>query len=419
MRFCMVNTFYPPYHFGGDAIFVQSLSRALVSQGHHVEVVHCEDAYRLKGSTEVASDSDPVSVVESDGVLVHRLRSRYSVLSSIVTQQTSRPGFNGSALRRILNRDFDVVNFHNISLIGGVGVLALSRAPVNLYTLHEHWLLCPTHVFWKNRSMSCDSPQCIRCCLRSGIPPQLWRYSELRNRALQSVDALISPSVYTAKRHEEANLGRPIHVLPTYSPIEPHQSEAEPSATGRPRFVYVGRVTRSKGVDLLVPLFATLPQFDLDIVGDGDLLDELKQKYIGQPWIRFFGWRGHSEIAQFYRGATAMILPSLAPEVFPLCVLEAFACGTPAIVSDAGGSREAVDRSGAGFVYRSDRELLNAVLTVAAPSGLRAGLALRARQAYERFYNEERYTAEYFRLIEQITTGGNAHRKEADAVVLP
>ena len=76
-----------------------------------------------------------------------------------------------------------------------------------------------------------------------------------------------------------------------------------------------------------------------------------------------------------------------------------------------------MDRSGAGFVYRSDRELLDAVLTVAAPSDLRAGLALRARQAYERFYNEERYTAEYFRLIEQITTGGNAHREEADAVV--
>ena len=28
--------------------FVQALARALVSEGHHVEVVHCEDAYRLQ-----------------------------------------------------------------------------------------------------------------------------------------------------------------------------------------------------------------------------------------------------------------------------------------------------------------------------------------------------------------------------------
>ena len=48
MRFCMVTTFYPPYHFGGDATFVQARARALVSEGHHVEVVHCEDACRLR-----------------------------------------------------------------------------------------------------------------------------------------------------------------------------------------------------------------------------------------------------------------------------------------------------------------------------------------------------------------------------------
>jgi len=41
MRFCMITTFYPPYHFGGDAIL-----------GHEVEVVHCEDSYRLGGGSE-------------------------------------------------------------------------------------------------------------------------------------------------------------------------------------------------------------------------------------------------------------------------------------------------------------------------------------------------------------------------------
>ena len=48
----------------------------------------------------------------------------------------------------MLDRDFDVVNFHNISLIGGPGVLQMSRGPATLYTLHEHWLICPTHIFW-------------------------------------------------------------------------------------------------------------------------------------------------------------------------------------------------------------------------------------------------------------------------------
>jgi glycosyltransferase involved in cell wall biosynthesis len=415
MRFCMVSTFYPPYHFGGDAIFVHSLSRALVAHGHQVEVVHCEDAYRLDASIATAAAKDPAPVTDSDGILVHRLRSRYYPLSSFVTQQTSRPGFNAAALRRILDRPFDVVNFHNISLVGGLGTLPLSRAPVNLYTLHEHWLLCPTHIFWKNRRQLCDAPQCIRCCVRSGIPPQFWRYSGMPKRSLRSVDALLSPSAYTARRHEEANLGRPIHVLPTYSPIDPGPADADPAATGRPRFVYVGRVTRSKGVDLLLPLFAGLREFDLDIVGQGDLLDELKRKYAAYPSIRFLGHREHSEIAPFYSGATAMILPSLAPEVFPLCILEAFACGTPVIVNDVGGNREAVDRSGAGFVYRTDRELLDAVMMLASQPHLRARLALRARAAYEQFYNEKRYVAEYLRLIDHIKSSATAHSQELDA----
>src|SRR6202043_2357264 len=46
LRFCMVTTFYPPYSFGGDAIFVEALSRGLAEQGHEVDVIHCLDSYR-------------------------------------------------------------------------------------------------------------------------------------------------------------------------------------------------------------------------------------------------------------------------------------------------------------------------------------------------------------------------------------
>jgi len=36
MRFCMICTFYPPYNFGGDGIFVHRLSNALAAAGHRV-----------------------------------------------------------------------------------------------------------------------------------------------------------------------------------------------------------------------------------------------------------------------------------------------------------------------------------------------------------------------------------------------
>ena len=395
MRFCMVTTFYPPYHFGGDAVFVQALARALVSAGHHVEVVHCEDAYRLQ--MEKAS----LIPSESDGIVVHRLHSPLGLLSPLITQQTGRPGLKTHKLHAILERDFDVVNFHNISLIGGPGVLGMSKAPVNLYTLHEHWLLCPTHIFWKNQQQPCDSPQCLSCCVRSGVPPQFWRYTNLIQRSLAHVDTLLAPSHFTAQQHRDAGLTTPIDVLPTFSSLDPG-SLVRRVLGERPRFLFVGRVTASKGIGVLLEEFARLPEFDLDVVGGGDLRHTLQEQYAGHSHIRFLGSIPQPQLVSAYQSATALILPSLAPEVFPLTVLEALACGTPAVVHDAGGNREAVEQTGGGFVYRSREELRRILSALAQDTTLQETLAQRARSGYERFYTRAHYLTRYLGLIDTI-----------------
>lgn len=390
LRFCMATTYYPPYHFGGDAIFVQSLARALARRGHEVEVVHCEDAYRLHG-TGPHSPETPTS-----GVTVHRLHSRFGPLSPLLTQQLGRPGLKHAALNAILSRPFDVVNFHNLSLIGGPGAIPMSRAPLTLYTLHEHWLLCPAHIFWKNNREACTRPDCLTCCLRSGIPPQIWRYTGLRDEALAHVDLLLSPSEYTARRHREHGISAPIRVLPTFSPLSPPAPQPAPV---NPRFLFAGRVTASKGIAGLLEVFSTLPEYALDIAGKGDLLESLRTQYRHCPWIRFHGAVPHEKLIAHYQNATALILPSLAPEVFPLTTLEAFACGTPAIVSAAGGSPEAIAHNGAGLVFHNHEELRTAIHSLVTQPALRESMSRLARAAYEDFYCESRYVDEYLSLV--------------------
>lgn len=397
MRFCMVTTFYPPYHFGGDATYVRALSRALVARGHAVDVVHCEDAYRLAGKPE----SEPAASTE-DGVVVHRLKSRWGLLSPLITQQTGRPRLKAAALRAVLSRDFDVVNFHNISLVGGPAVLQLSRAPVTLYTLHEHWLLCPTHIFWKNRAQACDSKQCIRCSLRSGIPPQWWRYTGLIQRSIENVDRFLAPSEFTAQRHREAGIA-PVQVLPLFSFLDPKLDPV--AAPDRPRFLFVGRVTASKGIQNLLARFARLPDYDLIVVGDGDLRTRLQQQYAGHANIHFLGAIPQQELIAHYREATALVFPSLAPETFGLSIAEAFACGTPAIVRDAGGSRELIDITGGGMVYQTDEELLSALHRLAGDAELRSKLAQSARAGYERHYTQKRHVEAYLSCIKTLLEG--------------
>jgi len=58
LRFCMITTFYPPYNFGGDGVFVQRLSNELARRGHSVEVIHCVDSYRALGGKEPRGTSE-------------------------------------------------------------------------------------------------------------------------------------------------------------------------------------------------------------------------------------------------------------------------------------------------------------------------------------------------------------------------
>jgi glycosyltransferase involved in cell wall biosynthesis len=209
LRFLMLTTFYPPYSFGGDGVGIQRLCRALARRGHQVTVVHDQDAFR-----SLHKGAPPSPAEEPEGITVIGLRSRLGSLSALLTQQTGRPIVHGRRLRRIA-RDgrFDVINFHNISLVGGPGLLSLGDA-VKLYMAHEHWLVCPSHVLWRHGRERCDGRQCLRCVLHYKRPPQLWRYTGFLERQLRHVDAFIAMSEFSRAKHAEFGFPRDMEVLP-------------------------------------------------------------------------------------------------------------------------------------------------------------------------------------------------------------
>lgn len=351
MRFCHVTTYYPPYNYGGDAIIVRKICEHLASLGHEVDVVYCRDAFEL-------DSFDPVEArKEVPGLRVHELKHPLGALSPILTHQTGRPVLKHAALRQVLSRDYDVVHFHNISLVGGPGVLKMSRAPVTLYSPHEHWLFCPTHILWKFRNRPCDRPQCFRCAIVSGKPPQFWRFTRLVANSLENVDCLLSPSKFTARKHREAGITIPIRVLPSFATIQLRQGEPLP-APEDPVFVYAGRLEKPKGLEQLLTAFSERPDYRLLIAGNGSIETELRDRYSQLPNVQFLGLLPHAKLHELLVNATAAVVPSWGPEVFPLTVLEAIACGAPVIVRRSGGSAEAIEMGGGGWIYDSEDELL-------------------------------------------------------------
>jgi glycosyltransferase involved in cell wall biosynthesis len=148
--------------------------------------------------------------------------------------------------------------------------------------------------------------------------------------------------------------------------------------------------------------FSRLDDVDLQVIGDGDLLKTLRGDYAHCKNIDFLGKRKQAELVGLYQNASALVLPSLAPETFGLAVAEAFSCATPAIIRDAGGSRDLVDATGAGFVYRSEDELEQSVKEIAADNVLRANLGKKARKGFCDRYTATHHLDAYLDLITDI-----------------
>lgn len=392
MKFCMVTTYYPPYHFGGDAMYIYRLSNELARRGHSVTVVHSVDAYRVLRAGEPPGDFP-----NEPGVTVRSVRLGRG--AALATYLSGRPAFNGRVLDDVFHERFDVVHFHNMSLIGGPGALSYGDG-VKLYTMHEHWLVCPMHVLWKYNREPCVEPDCLRCTLIFRRPPQLWRYTGLLERQLEHVDLFLSPSRFTIQAHRERGFTRPIRHLPYFLPT-PDALPAEPAARERPYFLFVGRLEKLKGVDVLIDRFRSYPDADLVVAGDGDHGPELRRLAAGLGNVHFVGRVHPVELPSLYAGAIAVLVPSIGYEVFGIVTLEAFAQRTPAIVHDLGALPEAVRESGGGFVYGTPAELGEAMARVQGDAELRSELGERGHAGWLRLWSEEPHLGGYFEAIEE------------------
>lgn len=377
LRFCMVTTFYPPYHFGGDAVFVYRLTEALAARGHRVDVIHSVDAYHLQhpAKPEIAFQHHP-------NVTVHSLRSKNPKLASLIAHQLGRPASYTREIRRILDAGaYDVIHFHNISLMGGPGVLRLGRA-VKLYTSHEYWLVCPTHVLFIFGREACVEKKCLSCTLHSRRPPQLWRYTGLINRCLREVDCLIAPSQFALGKLRDGGLKAPMRVLPHFVPLPKHDHESKPHPNGsRPYFLFVGRLEKLKGVQDVLPLFANFNGADFLVVGHGDYTATLKEQAANLPNVKFVGSVHPSEIGNLYRHATALLTPSLCYETFGLIAAESLSYGTPVIARRIGALAELVELSGGGLLFNSTQECRSAMVRLLGDPSLRGRLGKRGHAA--------------------------------------
>jgi glycosyltransferase involved in cell wall biosynthesis len=144
--------------------------------------------------------------------------------------------------------------------------------------------------------------------------------------------------------------------------------------------------------------------FELHLVGEGPLGDVLKNYATTLSMhdrIFWHGWCGKNELRQYYQQAICILNPSLY-EGMPNVVLEAMACGLPAIASNVAGNKSVVRHDETGFLFnlQSPEQFRKAVAIILKDSNLSLQMGLRGRDWVKRDFSWDKVAENYMRLFE-------------------
>ncbi len=347
---------------GGEDAVVEAEVALLRHHGHDV--------------VEYRRHNDEIDALPRAGVAMQTLWSRRTVadIERIVDDHTP-----------------DVIHVHNtFPLISPSIYWAASRRRVPVVqTLHNFRLVCPQALMLR------DGRPCEDCVGR--VPWRAVAHRCYRDSAAQSAVLAAMVATHRAAGTWQRRIARYIAlndfcrdrfvagglprakltVKPNFVDV-PAASDADAPRDG---FLFVGRLAVEKGVHVLADAWRRLPPSapPLHVVGTGPLDAALR----GVPGVQLLGALAADDVYAWMRRSAALLLPSIWYENFPRTLVEAFACGLPAIASRIGALPSLIDDGRTGQLFDAgSADALAAAVAAATPDHLAAmGAAARAHHA--------------------------------------
>ena len=357
---------------GGMNVYVLELSQELARLGHEVDIFTRLDG-ELPAVQELAPNlrlirlgAGPGEPIEKEAIVDHL------------------PEFAHN-LRRFARAagGYDLVHSHYWQSGWAGGILARD--------LHvPHAVMFHTLGEVKNRARISEQEPVLRIRHERGV--------------VRQADAIVTASDHERgllERHYGADPAK-VHTIPCGVDLDlfrPLDRAASRAALGldasSPVVVWVGRLEKLKGVDVLISAAAQLDRrdFTLLIVGGDDrasaLRAELEQQareFEIEANVRFEGAVPHDSLPLYYSAADVCVVPSYY-ESFGLVAVEAMACGTPVVASRVGGLISTVTDGVTGYLipWRCPEPFAEKIEILLANPELRANFAAAAQRSVERF----------------------------------
>jgi glycosyltransferase involved in cell wall biosynthesis len=389
MKILQVNKYY--YLRGGAETYMLGLSDWLTLNGHEV----FQFAMKTEHDVETPFRKYFVSPIETSSPSLRGYKTLGRMLYSFEAKRNMKE----------LLRDHqpDLCHLHNIYTQISPSILSVLKArgiPI-VMTVHDHHLISPQYNIWAD---GCGKDHCASGLVMATLSKfhkdshlasfaQTLTYKVHRQFGFyrRYVDQFICPSGYMRRQLILDGFDRTKIVV---NPYGINSGSIEPRYDHDGFFLFVGRLSEEKGVEMIVRLAQELPYIQFKIMGRGPQQDYLHRLAIGTDNIEFLGFRTGKDLANWYQRACAVLVPSRVREVFPLVCMEAMSYGTPVIASNVGGIPEVVEDRVSGMLVDPMDEpgWIEAVLRLFHDTDLQSSMARNARaRAQNDFRNEDHY----------------------------
>jgi glycogen synthase len=290
----------------------------------------------------------------------------------------------------------DVVHVAGASLAPIVWSLILRRPVVVEH--HAFQTICPTgQLFQEPQNVPCPGHfmagrhgNCLRCS-QSPQPVRsfkLWLLTFVRRFLCGRVELNIAPTAWLASLLHLPSTEVIPHGLQSKGAILPAPALQHP-----PVVLFIGRLVSTKGVGVLLAAAKLLVEqgraFKLFIIGDGPERGALEKQACAaelSAQVEFLGSLPAQEMEQHFSGASTVVVPSLAGEVFGLVVAENMLRGIPVVASDLGSFSEVLGETGRVFATGDAASLATQISYLLKNPAAAVALAAAARHRVLDFF---------------------------------
>ena len=337
MKILMVNKFLYPR--GGSESYMLYLGEHLKKMGHEVQYFGMYDEKNTVGNNarKYTQNMD----FHSNGLA--RFLYPFKIIYSVEAKKK---------IMQVID-DFkpDIVHMNNInfqltpSIIYGIKKKGIPL----VQTVHDYQMICPNHLLY-NFDKNCPCEKCVggsyinciknKCIHGSTVKSVLGVIEALAYSFLKTykkVDLFVCPSNFLENKLLSAK-GYYKGKTKTIHNFIDKEKFASVDRKEEPYIVYVGRLSKEKGIENIARTAKLLPEYTFVIAGSGPDEEMLKDV----PNINLAGFLTGEKLTELMGNAKLLLLPSVCYENCPLSILEAHCMGVPVVTMNSGGMAELV-----------------------------------------------------------------------------